>query len=145
MEFCQAGSVGYIMENHEITLNEGQIARILSGVLKGLECVHKHNIIHDSIMARNIYLTASGIPKLGIPRKYDFHTSSLTYDRPMHWLAPEFPMDDNPSVLGDMWSIGITAIEMAEGEPPNYHMNPMKVLFLLMRNPPPRLKHEELW
>jgi len=144
MDFCGGGSVKDYMESTKTTITEEQVAAILSDSLKGLHYLHESKIIHRDVKAANILLTEDGKAKIadfGISTNIDgAKTNAKTMIGTPYWMAPEI-MDESYNNKVDIWSIGITAIEMAEGEPPNYHMKPFQLMLKLPNDPPPKLKN----
>jgi serine/threonine protein kinase len=120
-------------------LNETEIASICSGVLKGLEYLHDTKKIHRDIKAGNILLDHEGYAKLA-----DFGVSATllnTYSRRRtltgtpFWMSPEVLSNSEYNKKTDIWSLGITAIEMAEGDPPYAHINYMRAMFVIQKKP----------
>ncbi|XP_016319659.1 myosin-IIIb [Sinocyclocheilus anshuiensis] len=128
LELCNGGSVtdlikGLLMGGKR--LEEPIISYILYGALLGLQHLHNNRIIHRDVKGNNILLTTDGGVKLVIAceQQYDY-----SYD-----------------ARCDVWSLGITAIELADGDPPLAEMHPVKALFKIPRNPSPTLRHPEHW
>ncbi|XP_061413078.1 myosin-IIIb-like isoform X3 [Lethenteron reissneri] len=157
LELCNGGSVTDLVKGQ---LKRGErmdvmlIAYILRGALLGLNHLHSHNIIHRDIKGNNILLTTDG----GI-RLVDFGVSAQVSKTRVErntavgtpfWMAPEViaceqQLDYMYDRRCDVWSMGITAIELGDGDPPLYELHPMRALFKIPRNPPPTLKQPELW
>ncbi|XP_066517575.1 mitogen-activated protein kinase kinase kinase kinase 4-like isoform X6 [Hoplias malabaricus] len=150
MEFCGAGSITDLVKNTKGNkLKEDQIAYISREILRGLAHLHAHHVIHRDIKGQNVLLTENAEVKLvdfGVSAQLDRTVGRRnTFIGTPYWMAPEvIACDENPDATydyrSDLWSCGITAIEMAEGAPPLCDMHPMRALFLIPRNPPPRLK-----
>uniref|UniRef100_A0A8C4R5L8 non-specific serine/threonine protein kinase n=1 Tax=Eptatretus burgeri TaxID=7764 RepID=A0A8C4R5L8_EPTBU len=153
MEFCGAGSVTDLIKNTKgNTLKEEWIAYICREILRGLSHLHQHKVIHRDIKGQNVLLTENAEVKLvdfGVSAQLDRTIGRRnTFIGTPYWMAPEvIACDENPDATydyrSDLWSLGITAIEMAEGAPPLCDMHPMRALFLIPRNPPPRLKSKK--
>ncbi|KAM8934081.1 myosin-IIIb [Pelodytes ibericus] len=157
LELCNGGSVtdlGKSILKCGQHLDEAIISYILYGALLGLQHLHNNRIIHRDVKGNNILLTTEGGVKL-----VDFGVSAqLTSARLRRntsvgtpfWMAPEViaceqQYDYSYDVRCDVWSLGITAIELADGDPPLSAMHPVKALFKIPRNPPPTLLHPERW
>uniref|UniRef100_A0A8C6UUW2 Myosin IIIB n=1 Tax=Neogobius melanostomus TaxID=47308 RepID=A0A8C6UUW2_9GOBI len=157
LELCNGGSVtelikGLLMRDQH--LQEPVIAYILYSALLGLQHLHNNRIIHRDVKGNNILLTTDGGVKL-----VDFGVSAqLTSARLRRntsvgtpfWMAPEViaceqQYDYSYDARCDVWSLGITAIELADGDPPLAEMHPVKALFKIPRNPSPTLRSPEQW
>ncbi|XP_064880837.1 mitogen-activated protein kinase kinase kinase kinase 4-like isoform X4 [Oncorhynchus nerka] len=153
MEFCGAGSITDLVKNTKGNqLKEDWIAYISREILRGLAHLHAHHVIHRDIKGQNVLLTENAEVKLvdfGVSAQLDRTVGRRnTFIGTPYWMAPEvIACDENPEATydyrSDLWSTGITAIEMAEGAPPLCDMHPMRALFLIPRNPPPRLKSKK--
>uniref|UniRef100_A0A673CEH7 non-specific serine/threonine protein kinase n=1 Tax=Sphaeramia orbicularis TaxID=375764 RepID=A0A673CEH7_9TELE len=153
MEFCGAGSVTDLVKNTKgSSLKEDWIAYICREILRGLSHLHAHKVIHRDIKGQNVLLTENAEVKLvdfGVSAQLDRTVGRRnTFIGTPYWMAPEvIACDENPDSTydyrSDIWSLGITAIEMAEGAPPLCDMHPMRALFLIPRNPPPKLKSKK--
>ncbi|XP_052472328.1 TRAF2 and NCK-interacting protein kinase isoform X1 [Carassius gibelio] len=153
MEFCGAGSVTDLIKNTKgNSLREDWTAYISREILKGLSHLHQHKVIHRDIKGQNVLLTENADVKLvdfGVSAQLDRTVSRRnTFIGTPYWMAPEvIACDENPDATydfkSDLWSLGITAIEMADGAPPLCDMHPMRALFLIPRNPAPRLKSKK--
>ncbi|XP_061901394.1 mitogen-activated protein kinase kinase kinase kinase 4-like isoform X2 [Entelurus aequoreus] len=153
MEYCGAGSVTDLVKKTKGNcLKEDWIAYICREVLRGLSHLHSHHVIHRDIKGQNVLLTDNAEVKLvdfGVSAQLDKTIGRRnTFIGTPYWMAPEvIACDENTEATydyrSDLWSLGITALEMAEGAPPLCDMHPMRALFLIPRNPPPRLKSKK--
>ncbi|XP_039626885.1 mitogen-activated protein kinase kinase kinase kinase 5-like [Polypterus senegalus] len=153
MEFCGGGS---LQDIYHATgpLSEQQIAYVSREMLQGLEYLHSQGKIHRDIKGANILINDAGQVKLA-----DFGISAqitATLARRMsfigtpYWMAPEVAaveIKGGYNELCDIWSVGITAIELAELQPPMFDIHPLRVLFLMSKSgyQPPKLKDKSKW
>ncbi|XP_063168690.1 mitogen-activated protein kinase kinase kinase kinase 1 [Candoia aspera] len=153
MEFCAGGS---LQDIYQVTgpLSELQIAYICRETLQGLSYLHSQGKIHRDIKGANILLNDQGEVKLA-----DFGISaqlSATFARRMsfigtpYWMAPEVAaveLKGGYNERCDVWSVGITAIELAELQPPMFDTHPLRVLVLMTKSgyQPPKLKEKARW
>ncbi|KOX77898.1 Serine/threonine-protein kinase 3 [Melipona quadrifasciata] len=143
MEYCGAGSVSDIMRLRKKTLQEDEIATILSDTLKGLEYLHLRRKIHRDIKAGNILLNNEGHAKLA-----DFGDTMAKRNTVIgtpFWMAPEVIQEIGYDCVADIWSLGITALEMAEGKPPYGDIHPMRAIFMIPTKPPPSFREPDQW
>ncbi|CAH2050292.1 unnamed protein product, partial [Iphiclides podalirius] len=157
MELCTGGSVTDLcagMRSRGKNITEPQLAYVLRGTVRALTHLHAHRCMHRDVKGHNILLTENAEVKL-----VDFGVSSHlaataarrnTSVGTPYWMAPEViaceqQLDQSYDCRCDVWSVGITAIELAEGEPPLSGLHPMRALFQIPRNPPPTLSHPEVF
>nr|XP_037866986.1 myosin-IIIb isoform X3 [Bombyx mori] len=157
MELCTGGSVTDLcagMRARGTNITEPQLAYVLRGTVRALTHLHAHRCMHRDVKGHNILLTEDAEVKL-----VDFGVSSHlaataarrnTSVGTPYWMAPEViaceqQLDESYDCRCDVWSVGITAIELAEGEPPLSGLHPMRALFQIPRNPPPSLSHPEIF
>jgi serine/threonine protein kinase len=149
MELADEGSVTDLIAEHG-TLKEDQIKIICKSVLGGLAYMHDLKIVHRDIKPGNLLLTTRGECKLA-----DFGISTVmsggqtrmqTMIGTPYFLAPEvISGSQGYTAKVDVWALGITTIQMAEGKPPYFDINPMRALFLISQNEPPRLHKPSRW
>ncbi|XP_014360451.2 serine/threonine-protein kinase mig-15 isoform X2 [Papilio machaon] len=153
MEYCGAGSVTDLVKSTKgQSLKEEWISYICREILRGLSYLHSNKVIHRDIKGQNVLLTDNAEVKLvdfGVSAQLDRTIGRRnTFIGTPYWMAPEvIACDENPDATydnrSDLWSLGITALEMAESQPPLCDLHPMRALFLIPRNPPPRLKSKK--
>uniref|UniRef100_A0A672LFP4 Mitogen-activated protein kinase kinase kinase kinase n=1 Tax=Sinocyclocheilus grahami TaxID=75366 RepID=A0A672LFP4_SINGR len=153
MEYCGGGS---LQDIYHVTgpLSESQIAYVCRETLQGVYYLHNKGKIHRDIKGANILLTDNGYVKLA-----DFGVSAQisatlakrkSFIGTPYWMAPEVAAVERKggyNQLCDIWAVGITAIELAELEPPMFDLHPMRSLFLMTKSSfqPPKLKDKVKW
>ncbi|XP_071615424.1 serine/threonine-protein kinase 10 [Heliangelus exortis] len=154
IEFCPGGAVDATMLELDRGLTEPQIQVICRQMLEALHYLHSKKIIHRDLKAGNVLLTQDGDIKLA-----DFGVSAKnmktlqkrdSFIGTPYWMAPEVvmceTMKDTPyDYKADIWSLGITLIEMAQIEPPHHELNPMRVLLKIAKSDPPTLSCPSKW
>uniref|UniRef100_A0A0K0FCR1 Protein kinase domain-containing protein n=1 Tax=Strongyloides venezuelensis TaxID=75913 RepID=A0A0K0FCR1_STRVS len=154
LEFCSGGAIDNIMLELGRPLNERQISYVTHWTCVGLNHLHQNNVIHRDMKAGNILLTGDGVVKLA-----DFGVSTILKSKESrsdsfigtpYWMAPEVivceTFKDSPyNYLADIWSLGITCIEMAQCDPPFHNMSPPRVLLKIQKSDPPTLDNPSKW
>lgn len=149
MEYCGAGSLQDLMAICDKTLDEDQIAAVMKPSLQGLAYLHKMKKIHRDIKSGNILLNHAGDCKLadfGVSAEL---TTTLAKHKTMigtpYWMAPEVLQSSEYDAKADIWSLGITAYELAVGEPPHSSVHPMRAIFLIPNSEPAKLPDPQNW
>jgi len=154
LEFCAGGAVDSLMIKLQRPLTEPQIAFIARGVCAALDYLHANLVIHRDLKAGNILLTSNACVKLA-----DFGVSAKMKDRnerrdsfigTPYWMAPEVmvceTLKDQPyDCMADIWSLGITLIEMAQMNPPHHQISPFRVIIKIQKSAPPTLDQPKKW
>jgi len=151
MEFCDAGSCSKMMNKMGDGFREEEIAAVLHQVLQGLEYLSKARKMHRDIKADNLLLKSSGEVKIAdmgvatqLKNTMDFHKTATGTP---YWMSPELVSQSRYNSKVDIWSLGITAIELAEKKPPLFDFVPMRALFMIAQQsrPPPKLSKPGEW
>lgn len=151
MEFCAGGSMTDMIEaNAGFSLPEDCIRAVCASIVLGLEYLHGvANVCHRDIKCGNVLLTSDGNVKLA-----DFGVSAelsntlnkrKTVVGSPYWMAPEVIRESHYDGRADVWSLGITTIEMAEGAPPHANLHPLRAIFVIPTKPAPTLADPDNW
>jgi len=149
MDLCDAGSVADVLSVCKKQLTEEEMRDICAAACLGLVHLHAHKLIHRDIKAGNILLTSQGHAKLadfGVSAQVSTMKSKRdTLIGTPYWMAPEVILETKYDERCDVWSLGITLIEMAEGVPPLDHIHPMRAIFQIPKRDPPKFQEEAKW
>ncbi|KAL3908129.1 MAG: hypothetical protein SGILL_008601, partial [Bacillariaceae sp.] len=151
MEFCAGGSMTDLIEaNAGFSLPEDCIRAVCASIVLGLEYLHGiANVCHRDIKCGNVLLTSDGDVKLA-----DFGVSAelsntlnkrKTVVGSPYWMSPEVIRESHYDGRADVWSLGITTIEMAEGAPPHANLHPLRAIFVIPTKPAPTLADPDNW
>ena len=139
LEYCSCGSLIDLMYSIDRSFTEIEIATFIEMILQGLICLHDLNIIHRDIKAQNILITEDGNAKLG-----DFGVGIKLTDKEYrhskkgspYWMSPQVILQEDYDIKTDIWSLGITCVELAESQPPFADLKPMAVMNKISKQPP---------
>eukprot|EP00529_Nitzschia_sp_RCC80_P012704 CAMPEP_0113460550 /NCGR_PEP_ID=MMETSP0014_2-20120614/11052_1 /TAXON_ID=2857 /ORGANISM="Nitzschia sp." /LENGTH=598 /DNA_ID=CAMNT_0000352221 /DNA_START=114 /DNA_END=1908 /DNA_ORIENTATION=- /assembly_acc=CAM_ASM_000159 len=151
MEYCEGGSMTDLVEaSAGYALPEDCIRAVCASIVLGLEYLHGvANVCHRDIKCGNVLLTSDGNVKLA-----DFGVSAelsntlnkrKTVVGSPYWMAPEVIQESHYDGRADVWSLGITTIEMAEGSPPHANLHPLRAIFVIPTKPAPTLADPDSW
>ncbi|KAG7346453.1 protein kinase [Nitzschia inconspicua] len=151
MEYCAGGSMTDLIEaNSRFSMPEDCIRGVCASIVLGLEYLHGvANVCHRDIKCGNVLLTSDGNVKLA-----DFGVSAelsntlnkrKTVVGSPYWMAPEVIRESHYDGRADVWSLGITTIEMAEGSPPHANLHPLRAIFVIPNKPAPTLADPDNW
>ena len=149
MDYCAGGSLSDLMHACGHTFSERQVSCIMRMALQGLAALHRVGVIHRDIKGGNLLADSDGTCKLS-----DFGVSatinhSLGRQRTVigtpHWMAPEVLLSDDYDELADVWGLGITAYELAIGEPPHAKLHSMRAALKIPQAAPPTLPDPHQW
>lgn len=155
MEYLNAGSLRDLIDEMQECEREGSnssltafpenvCAYIVQQILLGLEYLHKNGKIHRDLKCENLLMNKDGAVKLGdfggTGRLTETEDKRNTFVGSPFWMAPEVIKENDYDTAADIWSLGITAIELAKGHPPYAQMHALRVLFLIPKNPAPVLE-----
>jgi serine/threonine protein kinase len=133
MEFCERGSLRDILDSRHQVLSEAQISIVMHDLLNGLQLIHHdHRIVRRDLKPANLLLSKDGgikIADFGVSRQFDLaNCHSITTVGTPYWMAPEVIVSTQYSFPADIWSVGITAVELAEGSPPYMELTPQNAM-----------------
>lgn len=149
MEYCEGGSLSALIAGMKRPLPESVISYVTREMIDGLRYLHRQRKIHRDIKSANVLLTADGRVKLA-----DFGVSAQLKDSlarrrsfigTVFWMAPEAIEERDYDERADIWSLGITVIEMAETQPPTAARGINRAMYSIPKDPPPTLQFRELW
>ena len=149
IEYCSAGSVIDLIKITKKQLSECEISCIMSQTIRGLEYLHNNKKIHRDVKAGNILLDQKGCAKLadfGVSAQlnHSFAYKDTVIGTPF-WMSPEVLNSSKYNFKADIWSLGITSIELAEGEPPYANLHPYRAMFAIKKKPPQGLTERNRW
>ena len=139
LEYCSCGSVIDLMLSMDRTFTEYEIASITAMVLKGLDYIHNKNLIHRDIKGANILINEQGIVKIadfGVGAELINENNRKSKKGSPYWMSPQVALNADYNEKTDIWSLGITCLEMIEGDPPNSQLKPRFVIEKIGKDPP---------
>jgi len=146
MEYCEHGSLSSILSTLG-PLPEAALSAIAASALLGLSYLHATlSVLHRDVKAANLLVSSSGLIKLadfGVSRAAE--ESRRTVVGSPYWMAPEVIRESQHDGRADVWSLGITILELAEGGPPHAHLHPLRAIFIIPQKPAPTLSDPDAW
>ena len=139
LEYCSSGSANDLMFSMNRTFSEVELATIMEMVLQGLALIHKKNLIHRDIKGANILLSEDGYAKLGdfgVGAQLSSEKYRMSKKGSPYWMSPQIASNLKYDFKTDIWSLGITCIELLEGEPPFSQLKPSNVMEKISKEPP---------
>ncbi|ELR14069.1 Serine/threonineprotein kinase 3, putative [Acanthamoeba castellanii str. Neff] len=138
MEFCSGGSLKKIMNRLKSPFSEDEIAAVCFQVVKGLHYLHSQRLLHRDVKAADLGVATQMVNTM------DKHKTATGTP---YWMAPELVCEQEYTTRVDIWSLGITCIELAEMVPPHSGLLAMRALFIIAspNTPPPKLTSPEKW
>ena len=139
LEYCSSGSANDLMYSMNRTFSEVELATIMEMVLQGLALMHKKNLIHRDIKGANILLSEDGYAKLGdfgVGAQLSTEKYRMSKKGSPYWMSPQIASNLKYDYKTDIWSLGITCIELLEGEPPFSQLKPSNVMEKISKEPP---------
>lgn len=149
LEYCEGSSLADIMRLRKAPFSEQEIAAIMKQVLEGLAYLHQRNILHRDVKASNL-LYQKGVVKvadfgISILEQNSLAESKFGRFGSPYWMSPEILANSIYNEKSDIWALGITAIELAEGEPPYSHQHPFRAIYSIQTHPPQGLSKPDQW
>jgi len=149
MDFCAYGSLADVMKIIQRPFNEEELLSLVVPVIKGLAYLHSFNIIHRDFKSANILLTESMEPRIadfGVSAQIgDLVTKAKTSIGTPYFMSPEV-LDGIPyNEKADIWSFGITVVELADGKCPHHGILPLRAMYMIVKDPPPTFIDPRKW
>mmetsp|Transcript_1069 Transcript_1069/g.1373 ORF Transcript_1069/g.1373 Transcript_1069/m.1373 type:complete len:511 (+) Transcript_1069:180-1712(+) len=149
MEYCGGGSSSDIIDGCQVTFSEDEACEAVAWTLLGLQYLHTNKRLHRDIKAGNILLTSEGRAKIadfGVSKEVStIQNKAMSVIGTPYWMAPEVIQEMPYDGRADVWSLGITLIELVEGNPPLHKIHPMRAIFMIPNKTPPKLKETDKW
>jgi len=149
MDFCAYGALSDVMKIIQRPFNEEELLSLVVPVIRGLIYLHQSNIIHRDFKSANILLTESMEPRIadfGVSAQIgDLVTKAQTSIGTPYFMSPEV-LDGIPyNAKADIWSFGITVIELADGKCPHHGIIPLRAMYMIVKDPPPTFIDPNKW